>query len=432
MQNKIVVNFQLRNSRTQKETPIEAHIRVNGKRIKYKTGIKVLPSNWNKKSTKSGREYFKPGSPKALIKHKKLREIETAARDVFDLFLLNEKLAPDPETLERLLNVELKRVEPQKKLTFFEFFEQCLERREKDMLNNGSRTTGNTTLTKYKQTRRVLREFEVFDGKRITFNSIDIDFYHRWLDWMLDDLEYKPSNVNKHIGNLKKVLNDALEVGITDNTTHTKKQFRKISEEPAFAIALSNEEIDEVFQLDLSHSPRLERVRDCFVIECCTGLRYGDVSELNHKHIIRKREKTYIQIRTQKTAKPVTLPVIDERLKYLLDKYRDSDRGFPKPYTNQEMNRELKKIGQRCEQLQKVEYYTEQKGRQRIDMEKMRWELLTTHTGRRSFATILYNKGLPPQYIMLLTAHTTEASFFKYVRITPTDFVEAFEKVMMR
>lgn len=432
MQNKIIVNYQLRNSKSQKETPVEAHIRVNGKRIKYRTGIKVLPSNWIKRSGKSGREYLKTGSPKAIIIQNQLRTIETAAKDVFDLYILNNGKAPEPEMLQQLLDIKLERVEPKKKLTFFEFFEQCLERREKAMLNDGKRTTGNTTLTKYRQTRRVLTDFEVFDGKKITFNSIDIDFYHRWLDWMLDDCEWKPSNVNKHIANLKKVLNDALDAGLTENTSHTKSQFKKINEVPAFAIALSNEEIDEVFNLNLSDSARLERVRDCFIISCCTGLRYGDMSKLTHKHILTKGEKRYIQIQTQKTGKPTSLPVIDERLKQLLDKYHDSDRGFPKPYTNQEMNRELKKIGQRCEQLQKVEYFTEQQGREKIEMERMRWELLTTHTGRRSFATILYNKGLPPQYIMLLTAHKTEASFFRYVRITPIDFVEAFENVFSR
>ena len=163
MQNKIIVNYQLRNSKSQTETPVEAHIRVNGKRIKYRTGIKVLPSNWNKRSGKSGREYIKAGSPKAIINQNQLRAIETAAKDVFDLYILNNGQAPEPEVFQQLLDIKLERAEPQKKLTFFEFFEQFLERREKAMLNDGKRTTGNTTLTKYRQTRRVLLGFEVFD-----------------------------------------------------------------------------------------------------------------------------------------------------------------------------------------------------------------------------------------------------------------------------
>ena len=52
---------------------------------------------------------------------------------------------------------------------------------------------------------------------------------------------------------------------------------------------------------------------------------------------------------------------------------------------------------------------------------KKKYQLLTTHTARRSFATNLYLSGFPSISIMKITGHTTEKSFMKYIKITPTE-----------
>lgn len=432
MKNKATCNFQLRNTKSKTDTPVEAHIRINGNRIKYPTGVKVSPVNWDKRVSRGSYSYFKAGTPNAISSQQTLRQIDDAVQSVFSLYLLNNGIAPEVDAFREMLDVELGRAEEKKPITFYQFFDQSISEREKQMLNDGRDVTGNTTLTKYRQTKRVLKEFEDYDGQRITFQSIDLQFYYRFVDWMLDERVYKSGNINKHLANLKALLNQALEEGVTDNRSHKHKKFKTVQERETFEIALSEKEIDEIFNLDLSDSKRLDRVRDCFILSCCTALRYSDFSKLNRKHIISKNGKRHLVIKVKKTGKPVVLPVLDDRLTYVLDKYEDSETGFPNPYSNQEMNRKLKTLGKRCSLLHKVERFEEQEGRDMIEMEKMRWELMKTHTGRRSFATNLYNMGLPPQYIMLLTGHTTEKSFFRYVRITPTDFTDAFETVFLR
>lgn len=48
-------------------------------------------------------------------------------------------------------------------------------------------------------------------------------------------------------------------------------------------------------------------------------------------------------------------------------------------------------------------------------MEK--WQVISSHTARRSFATNAYLAGIPVFRIMLITGHKTEESFFRYIRI---------------
>ena len=46
------------------------------------------------------------------------------------------------------------------------------------------------------------------------------------------------------------------------------------------------------------------------------------------------------------------------------------------------------------------------------------WEIISSHTARRSAATNMYNSGrMKTLQIMLITGHTTEKNFFRYIKI---------------
>jgi integrase len=56
-----------------------------------------------------------------------------------------------------------------------------------------------------------------------------------------------------------------------------------------------------------------------------------------------------------------------------------------------------------------------------------KWQLVTTHTARRSFATNLYKSGFPTLSIMAITGHTTEKSFLKYIKVTPDEHAKKLQ-----
>ena len=50
-----------------------------------------------------------------------------------------------------------------------------------------------------------------------------------------------------------------------------------------------------------------------------------------------------------------------------------------------------------------------------------KWELLSSHTGRRSFATNEYLAGTPSITIKAITGHKTEEAFLRYIKLTPNE-----------
>ena len=58
------------------------------------------------------------------------------------------------------------------------------------------------------------------------------------------------------------------------------------------------------------------------------------------------------------------------------------------------------------------------KGGIRVTQQLPKYELITTHTARRSFATNQFLLGVPSITIMAMTGHRTEKSFMKYIKVT--------------
>jgi integrase len=403
---------------------------VNGNRIVFPTHWKVIPKEWSaNKADKEAGKFFKPTHNYYRNRNQELMEMKLEIEDLFYRFLRNNKRVPSKTEFRHILDLEFNQVEKEPKINLFEFIDSFIELRKRRMMSNGKRVEGNTTLTTYRQTKNLLAEFEKATNTKVTFESISIDLYDRLVRYMEEERDYSASNVGKHIKTLKTFLNEALERELTTNRSHQSKHFQMIREE-SYEISLSEDELDEVFNLDLKDNPKLDLQRDFFIVACSTGLRYSDVSKLNRNSLIEKAGRKYIQVKTIKTGTLVPLP-IDRRLTAILQKYTDTDSGFPKPFANQTANKHLKEIAERIPSLHSVEIYAKTKGGKLIDMKSKRFELVTTHTGRRTFATLWYlSNKITVQSIMRITGHRSENSFFKYIRMTNNDVVREFEAVI--
>ena len=119
---------------------------------------------------------------------------------------------------------------------------------------------------------------------------------------------------------------------------------------------------------------------------------------------------------TQKTGVKVTIPVKSE-VREILSRYAYQ---LPKPISNQNFNEYLKEVGVLAG-LTEPTMLTRFRNGQRINQTFPKYELMTTHTARRSFATNAYKASVPVKYIMAVTGHTTEREFYKYVRIQPDE-----------
>ena len=105
----------------------------------------------------------------------------------------------------------------------------------------------------------------------------------------------------------------------------------------------------------------------------------------------------------------------------LLSKYNNSLYKI----SNQKFNDYLYDVVAKCEGLEiEVTKKTIQGGKH-IVIKKPKYEFVSSHTARRSFATTEYMaKGLNVRDIMAITSHKTEKSFYKYIRQTPKENAE--------
>ena len=334
----------------------------------------------------------------------------------------NSNEIPTTITLRNLLDVKLERVEVTK-YTFFSYFQRYIDNLKNKTNKKTGKLISNTSIGVYQNTLNILDEFQNTYRRRISFETIDLDFYHDFTDHLTTKKSHSINTIGKLIKNIKVIMNDATESGINKNLTFKSKRFIA-PEEKSFSIYLNEDELGEISGIDLSGHKKLDIVRDLFLIGCYTGLRYSDYSNIKPENIDIKNN--LLQIVTKKTDTPIAIP-LHTVVNSILKKY---NYVLPKSISNQKTNDYLKDLGIREKEWEKdkqtkclhqtvTKVIT--KGGMETHTNKKKYELLSTHTARRSFATNLYLSGFPSISIMKITGHSTEKSFMKYIKVTPTE-----------
>ncbi len=186
--------------------------------------------------------------------------------------------------------------------------------------------------------------------------------------------------------------------------------------EPTNAVFLSMNEITRIYYYKFEKQDKRkakERIRDLFVIGCLTALRYSDYSTLTKDNL----QNGYIVKRTKKTNVDVKVPAHDY-VKEIFAKYGGNiPNGLCIQYVNKYLKVIMKEIG-----LNDPITFSYTKGGKLITVTREKWELISSHTARRSAATNMYLTGRMKTFeIMKLTGHKTEQNFFRYIRLTSED-----------
>jgi integrase len=164
----------------------------------------------------------------------------------------------------------------------------------------------------------------------------------------------------------------------------------------------------------LSDNSQVERIRNLFVVGCYTGLRLPDLTQLNIEST--NREKKVIKVNTQKTQELVIIP-FKGMVQTIIEKYEGK---LPNSIASQRMNYALKAIRERAAINETFERVAT-KGGKRVREVFKKYEMITVHTARRSFATKAYLQNVPSISIMKAPGHRTDRNFLKYIKISQED-----------
>lgn len=395
-------NFYLKDIHSTSSTPIYLQAKFDYERLMLTAGEKILPAHWD----------F--GVKRAIVKYNRvdyplvndwLDKIEMAAKDFYRTCRLQGNVptaANIKEFLQGKFNLNPKPavvVEQPVKLSLFGFIDKFIENENNNKLPS--------TIQVYRTAKKHLLNFATLHCMGdIQFEDINAEFYDNYIQYF-NSLNFAKNSVGKQIKVLKTFLNAATDRGINTNQFYKSKIFKKPSEE-VDKIFLTDEEIQKISAFDLSGQGSIEATRDLFVIACYTGFRFSDFSTIKREHI----NDNFITKKTLKTKAKVVIP-IHPVVRTILEKYNYS---LPHCISNTHANSQLKDIAEMAKINTEVEVIKTIGGKYERNVYK-KWQLVCTHTGRRSFATNSFLAGVPAISIMMITGHATESVFMQYISI---------------
>lgn len=277
-------------------------------------------------------------------------------------------------------------------------------------------------LDKAKQIQFAINLVREFDSKT-TFEKIGKDYYSRFLRF-LEKKGYTLNTTGAIIKNFKLVLKAAHENGI--NTNDSYRDFKKPIED-VVSVYLSEVEIETIHTLRITHENvsetlkvkdvaksirALEKARKHFLIGCCTGLRVGNYSKIDPATQI---IGDFLYVVANKNGEKLKIP-LHRIVREILAS------GWPGPMFEQKINKQIKDLCKLAGINEKVITYRTVGGK-RQETVSFKYELITTHTARRSFASNLLLRGVPKQYIMAITGHKTERDFNRYTASVAKDML---------
>ncbi|NDW12671.1 site-specific integrase [Bacteroides sp. 214] len=382
------------------KTPLYVRYNYNRtKRTLISTGYNIKPDHWDDK-----KRWIKRACPEfeeidsALTKiTSKLGEILTYAKDN----------GIDPIVDFVLLELEKNREYEQRsnRVNMFDTLELYIEEKKGKVSAD--------QIKDYKSLKKHLTNFKEHSSQPVTFRNLNLKFYNEFMDYLFYKAE-KPDGtiglLTNSAGKIIRLLKGFVNYQIAKGTipavdlTHFK-----VVEEETDAIYLSEDELAKIYKLSLSDDKELEEIRDVFIVGCFTGLRYSDLSTLSPEHIDVVNET--INLKQRKVHKAVIIPMIDY-VPEILEKY---DYDLPK-IPSYKFNERLKELGKKAKLKQKVEI-VRKKGNLRVKEVHEKWEMMSSHTCRRSFCTNMYLSGFPAEELMRISGHKSPAAFMRYIKV---------------
>jgi integrase len=304
-------------------------------------------------------------------------------------------------------------------LKYFDYFIET----KKNEITNG-------TLKKYNVTKHLLERYQKTKNNQIKIADVNDKFKVDFENYCLIN-NYALNTISKDLRTIKTVCNHARYNGIV--TSHQLDMI-KTPQYKTEKIYLNFEELTKIENIDKRRlNENYDNAKDWLIISCYTGQRISDFMRFDKSMIRHEKNKQgilkpFIEFTQVKTNKVMTV-ALHPKVIEILEKRNDN---FPNTISDAKYNLYIKQIcriagiidvikGSKLTDINK-EDKSEKKAKNKDEVKQFRkevgmykkWELVTSHIGRRSFATNFYGT-IPTTYLINVTGHSTEAMFLNYL-----------------
>jgi integrase len=364
-------------------------------RYRKSTGLRIKMSHWDPVKMR-----MKPNTPGSMEINLLLAKFEERKAELQYTLKIAKKTADTVMVDEFIFGKQHHSVKTNQK--------QNLESNLEDYKEKMQSTISKNSIKSYVSSFNQVRKYAKFHGLKFDYALFDESFEHQFVDYLINEQNISNNTIGKYFMSIKIFLKKMEKSGFVINPVY--KDY-KILSAPVDFVYLTSKELDSLLELDLSSRPHLEPVRDMFVFQCGCGLRYGDLGRITWDDIYSNR----IEITTEKTKQILRIP-LNKYTSWVIDR----NQGKPElmhPTANQIQNRYLKELGAMMGMFSKhkvVKFF----GSKRTEDRKAKWELITTHTARRTFVILALERGMRPEVVMKITGHTKLSTLQRYIKIS--------------
>jgi len=379
---------------------------IKGIRFRKYIDIRIAETNWNK-----NKERIKSNYSNAFEINKRLDFICNTINQIY-YELVNNHIPISVSVLSEKFDEKINGVS--RKTSFFDYTNEFIKS------SKNSRTQG--TINGYRCAIKSLKEFEKQYRRRLDWSNFDHKFYSDYQSFQYNIKGNSQTLFGKRISQIKTILNQATKLGLNKHLIFKEYKVLKTKSKKEY---LNEEEIQLLLNLDLSNK-RLERVRDIFLVCCYTGVRFSEYKNLKQENIELGKNGKSINYFSKKTKKYVHTLCNDNALE-LLKKYK-----FDLPHiSGQKYNEYIKEVCELAGIDSVITVHTYKSGKP-ISYQKKKFELIASHTARRSFVTNLYKKNVPTNQIMVATGHTKEDTLSNYIQASAIESIDLIHQTLKK
>ena len=387
--------------------PIRMRVIYAGNRVDFSTGHRIDEKKWNaeKQQVKNGcTNKLKVSSAEI---NADLLYYSTVIQSVFKEFEVKNTI-PTPAQLRSDFERKTKMLGKSNKKELSEsFFISAFD----EYVNKvgASNNWKAATFAKFKTTKKHLESF----SSNTTFEKIDEKWFSAYVHYLQETAKLRNVTIEKQIKDFRGFLRWAAKKEyIGTSMLDWKPKLKTVQKKVIF---LTQEELKKIQKYIIPAEKKyLERVRDVFLFQCFTGLRYSDVFNLKRSNI----KKDHIEITTVKTADSLTIG-LNKHSRKILNKYKktpfENDKVLP-VITNQKMNEYLQELA-RLAKINEMVSETTYRGNERIDTVTPKHKLIGTHCGRRTFISNALMLGVTPEIVMKWTGHSDYKAMKPYIDV---------------
>jgi integrase len=372
-----------------------------------KTQIRVDKDFWSKKDKKNNDVDFL--NTKEDIE-KKMKDIKV---HILKEFQKENSSKINKDWLKKVVDEYYNPIqETQKPLDLIGYIDYYIDFKSKDL---NPRAVKRINVTKHK-----MQRMEKHKGTKLLIQNINEQFKKDFQDF--SDLEqYSQNTQQRELVLIKTICYHAKHLGLE---THYQLDGLKLKRQSVNHVYLRFEEIETLKNLELPFE-HLVNARDWLLISCHTGQRVSDFMRFDKSMIRDKDGKFLLEFKQQKTGKLMTIPLSKDAREVLSKRNGD----FPRAISDQKYNDYVKDV---CEL---AEFNKLCEGKKRINIEEddtkkaiyrdvvgnyPKWQLVSSHIGRRSFCTNYYSK-VPTSYLIGISGHSSEKMFLNYIKKSEED-----------